>query len=121
MRRVDQPLAGAAQASNPFEYYSCGCPPTSASANLQGPVDDSMSEFPHQQPTIAQKLRQLHGESNVVLEPGITFSHRTSEARNVHDASGRAAALAAAAGVDVVVLVFGEEIYGAVHNSNLRH
>eukprot|EP01051_Picozoa_sp_SAG22_P015083 SAG22_NODE_1922_length_3307_cov_1.973504_1_plen_385_part_00 len=79
----------------------------------QGPVDDSESEFPYQQPTVAQKLRELHGAANVVTEPGITFAHRTSEPSNsdAHDASGRAAALQTAAAVDVVVLVFGEEVY----------
>ena len=77
----------------------------------QGPVDDSPSEFPHQQPTISERLTELHG-SNVITQPGITLAHRNStEPANTHDSSGVAAALGVAAGVDVVVLVFGEEVY----------
>jgi beta-glucosidase len=54
----------------------------------QGPVDDSATEFPHLQPTVAQKLAELHGTENVLVQPGITFTHGADG-----DVSGADAAL----------------------------
>ena len=103
----------------------------------QGPVDDSVTEFPHQQQTVAEAFTQLHTAQGgeVVVESGMTLVHGKWEFAGDPDggdgncdgkcATDRAAALTAAADptVDVIVLVFGEEVYtekpGDIDDSDL--
>jgi beta-glucosidase len=93
----------------------------------QGPVDDSETEFPHQQETIKSALSRLHrgqmGLVGVTAHPGIELAHGKQELVGTPSGSksacvgacasqrGQALKQAAAPNVDVIVLVFGEESY----------
>ena len=75
----------------------------------QGPVDDSPTEFPHQQETVGQAFARMYSAGETVIEPGYTLAHGQDAA----DISGVSQAIidADAHDVEAIVLVFGEEVY----------
>jgi hypothetical protein len=75
----------------------------------QGPVDDSQTEFPHQQKTVGGALREMYTGGEVVIQPGYTLVHGQDAA----DESKLQSAMDTLndATVDAIVLVFGEEVY----------
>ena len=99
----------------------------------QGPVDDSITEFPYQQETIAEALARLRSPRNshtfgsanggLTTQPGLELEHgagefvagtpNTGSACSGECAVRRQAALDTAASdeTDIIVLVFGEEVY----------
>jgi beta-glucosidase len=83
----------------------------------QGPVDDSLTEFPHKsqrhgdggQETVGDALYRMYTGGNVVVQPGYTLVHGQDSA----DVSKMASAMRSVndPSVDAIVLVFGEEVY----------
>lgn len=96
-------------------------------------MDDSETEFPHQQETVSEALTRLRSSSTthafgsanggVTMQPGLELAHGSAEFVTGTPGAGdactgdcavaRQAAIDAAASddTDVIVLVFGEEVY----------
>lgn len=90
----------------------------------QGPVDDTDTEFHWQQETIAEALTRLRSGSSshvfgsanggVVAQPGLELAHGQPEfvcSGSCSDTRQAAIDTAASSETDVIVLVFGEEVY----------
>ena len=54
----------------------------------QGPVDDSVTEFPHQQEAVGDALARVY-QGDIIVKPGYTLAHGQDEA----DVSGMATAM----------------------------
>jgi beta-glucosidase len=84
----------------------------------QGPVDDSITEFPHKsqshgldggQQSVGDALKHIYSGGNVIVQPGMTLVH----GQDTPDLSKMQSAMDSINNpeVDAIVLVFGEEVY----------